>query len=103
LHFNYRIVQAEYKDEPYFEIRTIHYNNAGEICFISKEATIPIGNSVEELHRVFNQYLLAFENPILIESQIKYSSWDMDLESSESSESIDSSDELDFLTRPITQ
>jgi hypothetical protein len=104
LHFNYRVVRAEYKGEPYFEIRTVHYNNAGEICLISKEATVPIGETAEELHKVFQQYLMAFEKPILEEKEIKFGKldgedgpwYDLDFddpfpESSESSETPESS------------
>ena len=107
MHFNYRVVQAEYKGEPYFEVRTVHYNKDGEICLISKEATFPIGDSSEELLKVFHQYLYAFEKPILKEDEIKFGKldgedgpWhDLDidnpfpesLESSESSETPESS------------
>jgi len=108
LHFNYRVIQAEYEDEPYFEIRTIYYNNAGEICLISKEATVPIGDSIEELQKVFNYYLKAFEKPVLVEKEIKFGSCDgidgpfTDIKDSDFDDS-ESSDDIDFLFNPLTQ
>lgn len=86
-HFNYRVIQSEFKGEPYFEVREVWYNKSGEICFIGTEATEPIGDNLDELRAVFEKVMTAFATPVLIEKEIKFAKTDpdelIDIESSE--------------------
>ena len=86
-HFNYRVIQSEFKGEPYFEVRSVWYNKNNEICSISTKSTEPIGDSLDELKAVFEKVMTAFEKPVLIEKEIKFSKRDpdelIDIESSE--------------------
>ncbi len=85
-HFNYRVVQGEHEGEPYFEIREVWYNKAGDVCAMGTGATEPIGDTFDELVAVYRKVLSAFEKPVLVEKGFKFAPDDPDdgLMSSES-------------------
>ncbi len=74
--WDHRVVRRNYEygsgqSEEIFAIHEVYYNNAGEIESMTENPTIPIGNDLEELKKVLENFMTALSKPV-IEYDIKF-------------------------------
>jgi hypothetical protein len=82
--WNHRVVQKRDPNycegsawpENYYEIHEAHYNNNGDLCAITEDAIMPYGETIEELKETLEWMLNACDQPILVDGEIDYASWD---------------------------
>lgn len=68
--WNHRVFELQHKDEVYFELREVYYDEQGKIIGYTQEACSPLGEDLLELRRDLGLMLGALDKPVLKESDI---------------------------------
>ena len=63
--WNHRVLAYTYKDEVYFRIHEIYYNNDGIPTACTEKATCVIGESLESIKWNLTKMLECLEKPVL--------------------------------------
>jgi len=70
--WDHRVIMG---DEGEYKIHEVYYNDDNEICGITENPVHPQGDTVEDLKVALKLMLTAFDEPILVESNIEYKEW----------------------------
>jgi hypothetical protein len=63
--WNYRVLVVPDGDDPYFDIRSVYYDEAGTPISFSSRSFSPSGNSLEEMEAEFKRMMEATYKPFL--------------------------------------
>ena len=72
-HWNHRVVREDDKvfGGYYYTIRETFYNDKGEICAYTEEATGVGGESIEDLRELLGWMLKSLDTPVLIDGEVE--------------------------------
>lgn len=65
MNWNYRIVRHVDKDEKWYAIHEVYYNEKGKIFAISSEPIAPAGDNIKEINKDFSLMKRAFQKPVI--------------------------------------
>lgn len=63
--WNHRVFEVKHKDETYFELREVYYDEQGKVIGYTQEGASPLGEDMDELRQDLGRMLLALDKPIL--------------------------------------
>ena len=70
--WNYRIIKSKDIDgSNYYQVHEVFYDEDGVANGCTENAITPVGNTVEELKRVFEMILNSFDKPVIEEEYFK--------------------------------
>jgi len=88
--WNHRVMKSIYPSgEIMFSIREVYYNDDGTIYAHTEQPIAPIGETIEELRQSLEWMIKSLDNPILTGGEVKFVSYDDDLESEEDSNDLE--------------
>jgi hypothetical protein len=63
--WNYRVLKHVAREEEWYQIHEVYYNEDGSIMACSEHSCTPFGETVEELKADFELMAGAFERPVI--------------------------------------
>jgi hypothetical protein len=88
--WNHRVMKKIFPNgEIEFSIREVYYNDDGTIYAHTEHPIAPTGETIKDLRKILEWMVKSLDNPILVDGEVKFVSYDSDLESEEDSNDLE--------------